>query len=138
MGILMPLAHGAWARTRGSSFKADPRYTPTSGFATFPWPTPEKQDQRHRVATAAVELLTRRSAICAEREIGLTALYNQIDDGAYTDLVTLHRKLDGAVAAAYGWPKTVAQDAAELVRRLADRNAEIASGARRYQPFGEQ
>ncbi len=60
-----------------------------------------------------------------------------MDDGAYTDLKALHRSLDEAVATAYGWPTVIAQDADEIVRRLAELNAEIAAGTRPYAPFPE-
>jgi len=47
-------------------------------------------------------------------------------------------KLDEAVAAAYGWPSSVAQDADEILRRLLAINEEIASGMRPYDPFGAE
>lgn len=34
------------------------------------------------------------------------------------DLKKLHKQLDEAVAACYGWPRSVAQDAPEIVRRF--------------------
>jgi len=52
------------------------------------------------------------------------------------DLKAMHRELDEAVAAAYGWPKAVAQDAGEIVRRLLTLNREISAGEREYDPFG--
>ena len=67
--------------------------------------------------------------------MGLTKLYNLMDEGAFADLAALHRRLDEAVAAAYGWPKSVAQDGPELVRRLSALNREIADGGRAYTPF---
>jgi len=30
--------------------------------------------------------MSRRSEICVERQIGLTQLYNEVDEGAYRDL----------------------------------------------------
>lgn len=87
MGILLSRAHGAWARVRGSTFKADPRYTPTSVFMTFPWPSPAPVAKRDQVAALSVELLARRrSEICGGRAIGLTKLYNDIDEGAHEDM----------------------------------------------------
>ena len=55
-------------------------------------------------------MVARRSTICLERQIGLTQLYNEVDDGAYRDLRDLHVALDEAVAAAYGWPASAAHD----------------------------
>lgn len=91
--------------------------------------------QRTRVADAASALYRRRSELCVEHSMGLTKLYNLMDDGAFADLASLHNSLDVAVAAAYGWPASAAQDAPELVRRLTALNRQIVEGSRPYQPF---
>ena len=135
MGVLMSRAHDAWAWAQSSTLKGDLRYTPTTAFMTFPWPDPITPAQRDAVAEASVALYTRRSGLCVEHEMGLTKLYNLMDEGAFADLAALHRRLDEAVAAAYGWPKSVAQDGPELVRRLSALNREIADGGRAYAPF---
>ncbi len=135
MGILLSKTHDAWAWAQSSTLKGDLRYTPTTVFATFPWPDPVSDAARERVAAAASALYARRSELCLEHNLGLTKLYNLMDDGAFTDLAALHRSLDVAVAAAYGWPAGVAQDAAELVRRLTELNREISEYARPYDPF---
>ncbi len=87
------------------------------------------------VADAARQMIARRSEICLERQIGLTKLYNEVDDGAYSDFRDLHRQLDEAVAAAYGWPTSVAHDPAESNRRLLELNRAIAAGEIEYRPF---
>ncbi len=135
MGILLSKAHDAWAWAQSSTLKGDLRYTPTTVFATFPWPDPVADDQRQSVATAASALCARRSELCLEHNMGLTALYNLMDDGGFTDLAALHKELDVAVAAAYGWPASVAQNPAELVARLTALNREIVEGGRSYNPF---
>ena len=58
-----------------------------------------------------------------------------MDDGGFADLQALHKRLDEAVAVAYGWPKSVAQDNAELVARLRDLNHQIIDGRVPYAPF---
>lgn len=136
MGTLASSAHSAWAWSRSSTLKADIRYTPSSAFESFPWPHPVTDDQLERVADASRRVIARRQEICVENQFGLTALYNLVDDGAYTDLKQLHRELDEAVAAAYGWPRAVAQDADEIVRRLLAVNRAITAGEREYDPFG--
>ncbi len=138
MGVLSSTIHDAWAKTRSSTIKGDPRYTNTSVFETFPWPFPVTNDQRESVAEASRRVIARRQEICAENSFGLTALYNAVDDGAYTDLKALHRELDEAVAAAYGWPKAVTHDGDKIVQRLLELNREIAAGSRKYDPFGTQ
>ncbi|MBR22157.1 MAG: hypothetical protein CMF57_06930 [Leifsonia sp.] len=134
-GLEIQAALGAFV-TQSSTLKGDLRYTPTTVFATFPWPDPVTDGQRQEVASAASALYARRSELCLEHGMGLTALYNLMDDGGFTDLAALHKKLDVAVAAAYGWPASVAQDSAELVRRLTDLNRQIVQRERPYDPFG--
>ena len=81
-------------------------------------------------------LYARRSEICLERQIGLTKLYNEVDDGAYRDLRELHDALDEAVAAAYGWPSSAAHDPQESNRLLLELNRASAAGEIDYHPFG--
>lgn len=138
MGILMSRAHDAWAWAQSSTLKGDLRYTPTTAFATFPWPDPVSETSRRKVAEAAATLYARRSELCIEHNMGLTKLYNLMDDGAFTDLADLHRALDVAVAEAYGWPASVAQNGPELVKRLTELNQEIVEGGRPYNPFGHE
>ena len=133
MGVLTSSAHIAWAMSESSTLRVDLRYTPTSCFETFPWPepTPKQQDGIGRLSAALIE---RRQAICVERGIGLTELYNGVDEGAWSDLRKLHHDLDAAVLRAYGWPASIADDPLELKNRLAARHREIAAGAP-YDPF---
>ncbi|HET7387504.1 MAG TPA: DNA methyltransferase [Nocardioidaceae bacterium] len=136
MGVLLSRAHGAWAWAQSSTLETRLRYTPTSVFETFPWPDPVTDVQRERVAEASRRLLARRTEICTSEQIGLTTLYNAVDEGAWTDLKTLHKELDEAVVDCYGWPGAVAQGDRELVRLLTERNREIVEGGREYRPFG--
>lgn len=135
MGVLCSRVHGDWVRAQSSTLRVDIRYTPTSAFETFPWPMPSN-DQRKEIAGIAKALIGRRQAICAERGIGLTPLYNEVDEGAYRDLRDLHRDLDRAVAVAYGWPASAAEDSVESNRRLLELNKQIAAGEVEYDPFG--
>lgn len=126
MGVLLSRAHEAWAWAQSSTLKGDLRYTPTTVFATFPWPRPT-DTQREAIAEASRALYERRSELCIEHNMGLTKLYNLMDEGGFQDLKALHKQLDEAVADAYGWPKTIAQNNAELVSRLRDLNRERAT-----------
>jgi hypothetical protein len=103
---------------------------------TFPWPDPVSEEIAERVAGVTRKIIEQRQKICAAENFGLTRLYNLVDEGAYADLKALHRELDEAVATAYGWPKTVAQDSEEIVSRLLQLNKEITTGQRPYAPFG--
>ena len=80
-------------------------------------------------------MIAHRREISLERQIGLTRLYNEVDEGAYRDLKELHRPLDGAVAAAYGWPRSAAHDPTESNRRLLELNQAIVAGRLAYEPF---
>jgi hypothetical protein len=108
---------------------------PTASFATFPWPDPISDAQREEIAELARKIVARRQEICLERQFVLTRLYNELDDGAYADLAALQRKLDEAVCAAYGWPRSIAGDPDETNARLLALNQEIAAGKRPYDPF---
>lgn len=103
-------------------------------FETFPWPEPSPT-QRDGIRTAVRALLERRSAVCAEREIGLTTLYNQVDEGAWSDVRDLQSALDVAVARAYGWDARLAREPLEVRLRLAERHAAIVAGQIEYAPF---
>lgn len=131
MGVLTSRIHGEWARAQSSTLRVDIRYTPTSAFETFPWPI----ENREEVAELAAALIERRREICVAEGIGLTRLYNLVDEGAWRDLRDLHRELDEAVAAAYGWPRAVGHDANESNRRLLELNQAISVGEVEYDPF---
>jgi N-6 DNA Methylase len=133
IGILISSTHGAWARSESSTLRIDLRYTPTSCFETFPWPQPN-DDLRGEIGAIAKQLIEQRQAICVEGEIGLTTLYNQVDDGAWSEIADLHRRLDEAVARAYGWKPAIAHDPLEIKARLAELHASISAGAP-YDPF---
>ncbi len=75
-----------------------------------------------------------RQAICIENELGLTDFYNQVDDGAWSEISNLHRQLDETVTRAYGWKPTIAHDPVEIKARLAELHASISSEAQ-YDPF---
>jgi hypothetical protein len=132
MGVLCSDIHREWARAQSSTLRVDIRYTPKTAFGTFPWPAGSLAE----VGGVSRRLYARRSEICLERHIGLTKLYNQVDEGAYSDLRELHEELDEAVAVAYGWPASAAYDPQESNRLLLELNRAIAAGEVRYRPFG--
>ena len=134
MGILTSSIHGAWAKSESSTLRIDLRYTPTSCFETFPWPQPDT-GMREEIGDVAKRLIESRQTICVANEIGLTDLYNQVDDGAWGEIAARHRELDHLVARAYGWPPTVADDPLEAKTQLAAIHAEITAGGFTYQPF---
>lgn len=134
MGVLLSRVHGRWAWAQSSTLKGDLRYTPTTVFATFPWP-PSDSHQRAQIGDIAKELIELRDKLSIERDIGLTKLYNECDEGAHKELRELHDQLDRAVSDAYGWPPSVLSDPVEITSRLLVLNAAIAAGEQEYTPF---
>ncbi len=134
MGVLLSRVHGSWAWAQSSTLKGDLRYTPTTVFATFPWP-PSDGHQRAQIGDIAKELIELRDKLSIERDIGLTKLYNECDEGAHKELRELHDRLDRAVSDAYGWPPSVLSDPVEITSRLLVLNAAIAAGEQEYTPF---
>jgi N-6 DNA Methylase len=136
MGLLSSRAHTAWTVARCSTLEDRLRYTPTTVFMSFPWPD-RSEESEAAVGSAAADLIEHRDRLCAEREAGLTQLYNELDEGAHRELRDLHLELDWAVADAYGWPRRAAQDDEEIVRLLLERNLAIGRGEIPYAPFPE-
>ena len=134
MGVLTSRVHTEWAAKKSSTLEDRIRYTPSSAFETFPWPQPSA-DQRERVASVARALLALRSTLCSEHEIGLTKLYNSVDEGAFSALRRSHEELDLAVVAAYGWSSAHLDDVRLRNRALYDLNAAILAGDVSYEPF---
>lgn len=134
IGVLTSRVHTDWARGRSSTLEDRIRYTPSSAFETFPWPQ-STEAQRERIAECSRELIGLRSTLCREHEIGLTVLYNRLDDGAYSALRSAHSDLDLAVLAAYGWSSALLEDERLRNRALLDLNSAILAGETPYAPF---
>ncbi|WP_007024684.1 DNA methyltransferase [Saccharomonospora iraqiensis] len=134
MGVLTSKVFEAWAWEESSTFETRIRFTPSTAFETFPWPAPSP-DEKEAVAEASRTLIMRRHEIVGDEQIGLTTLYNRVDEGAYVDLKKLHQDLDEAVIACYHWPKSIAQDQSEILKKLGYLNQQIGQGAGNYAPF---
>lgn len=86
--------------------RTDPTYTPQKVFETFPRPEPTPE-----LEAIGCTLDAERREIMLRRDLGLTKLYNLVNDPgleAGTDpdvdrMRAIHVELDAAVAAAYGW-----------------------------------
>ncbi|GAA2119650.1 DNA methyltransferase [Actinomadura napierensis] len=126
MGILCSNAFDAWAWNESSTLETRLLFTPSTAFETFPWPSPAPR-KREEVARTARALIALRQDLSRRDQVGLTELYNRLDDGAYSDLQIAHEQLNSAVAACYGWPSREAQDRLALLQRLGDLNRELGS-----------
>jgi len=102
--ILSSTCHQLWAITHGSTFGAGTRYTPSDVFETFPRP-----EESLALDAIGRELDETRRGIMLRRDLGLTKLYNLINDPDVThdpDVETMrdiHVRLDRTVMDAYGW-----------------------------------
>jgi methylase of polypeptide subunit release factors len=104
--VLSSSLHQTWAIKYGSGMRNDPRYTPSDVFQTFPRPDPTEW-----LDTIGRTLDGERREIMARRGLGLTKLYNLVNDPRTTDSVDadvarmreIHVELDHAVMDAYGW-----------------------------------
>jgi hypothetical protein len=131
-GVLHSRVHLVWTLAQCSWIGVgnDPSYSSSRTFETFPFPWPPgnepASDPRvEQIAAAARELVKHRNAWLNPpnastdelRKRTLTSLYNE----APTWLDGLHRTLDEAVLAAYGWP-TLSDD--EILKFLLQLNRE--------------
>lgn len=104
--VLSSSLHQVWTIKYCSTMKGDPRYTPSDAFDLFPRPK----------TASELELIGRildveRREIMLRRNLGLTDLYNLVNDPDLADssdadvarLREIHQTLDETVMAAYGW-----------------------------------
>ncbi len=104
--VLSSSLHQYWAINYGSTLETRARYTPSDVFETFPRPEPTPE-----LDAIGRTLDTERREIMLRRQLGLTKLYNLVNDpelapGQDADvdrMRAIHVELDAAVAAAYGW-----------------------------------
>ena len=143
LGVLQSASHLEWtyaacALLGVARFEQGHRYSKSVIFDPFPFPdaTPA---QRKTIGDLAEELdLTRRVALDENPGLTMTGLYNMVAALRAGEAMTpaaeaaavkararivqkLHADLDAAVAAAYGWPATLAP--ADIVAALAALNA---------------
>ncbi|WP_087075186.1 DNA methyltransferase [Arthrobacter sedimenti] len=104
LALLSSMPHQTWAIKYGSGMRNDPRYTPSDVFETLPRPAYTTPMRR------LGETLDReRRQIMLRRDLGLTTLYNLVNDPNImgdpdvTRLRDIHVAIDLAVMEAYGW-----------------------------------
>lgn len=108
LAMLSSAHHYWWAKARGSSMKADLRYTPSDVFETFPLPelTADLRELGERLDSF-------RRDVMLSRDLGLTKTYNLVfdrtcDDTDIAELRRIHREIDEATVRAYGWEDRIA------------------------------
>jgi len=101
--VLSSSVHQIWAMKHSPTMRADVSYSPSDVSLTFPRP-----DQSDRLAEVGRTLDSERREVMLRRKLGLTKLYNLVNDPDYTDddvtrMRDIHVELDQAVMEAYGW-----------------------------------
>ncbi len=147
-GVLHSRFHEQWALKLGTSLEDRPRYTPTTTFETFPFPSAGYlgraiADNAKRLDSLRCAWINPPDLVRIEPEVvsgypdrilpinaaaavklkqhTLTALYNERP--AWLD--NAHRDLDRAVAAAYGWPEDISTE--DALAALLELNRERAA-----------
>jgi hypothetical protein len=152
-GVLSSRIHVIWADTAGGRMGMgnDSRYNSSRCFTPFPFPTPtEAQQTEIRKLAEQLDVHRKRQQV-QHPTLTLTDLYNVVgklraglpltakeqvthENGLAAVVLELHKQLDAAVAAAYGWAPDLPD--AELLTRLVQLNqqraAEEAAGTVRY------
>jgi hypothetical protein len=101
--ILSSGIHQAWVIKYTATMRTDVSYSPSDVFLTFPRPKPTE-----RLEEAGRTLDNERREIMMRRDLGLTRLYNLVNDPDYIDedidrMRAIHVELDKAAGDAYGW-----------------------------------
>lgn len=151
LGVLSSRFHVTWALAAGGTLEDRPRYNKTRCFEPFPFPDPtDEQKQRIRELGERLDGHRKRQQ-AAHPDLTLTDLYNVLEkersgealtakerrvheQGLVAVLRQIHDDLDAAVAAAYGWPADLPEEAVleRLVALNAARAAEEAAGRVRW------
>ncbi len=105
-GVISSSVHWAWFVAKCTTLGPTPNYNAESIWDTLPWPQAPTQAQVTAVAEAAVALRTLRLALMTQHKLSLRDLYRILEQPGQNPLRTAHERLDAAVRAAYGMPKT--------------------------------
>lgn len=146
LGVLSSRIHVTWALAAGGTLEDRPRYNKTRCFDPFPFPACD-EGPKARIRELGEELDAFRKARQAEHPgLTMTGLYNVLEklkagsaldakekavheQGLVSVLLDIHRRLDAAVAEAYGWPADLDDEA--ILEWLVALNRERAEEERR-------
>ena len=128
--VVQSTIHEVWARKYSGALETRLRYSPTDCFETYAFPSGQWQSASQKLANIGERYHEHRRTLMVRLWLGLTETYNLFHDrnltpaevarvskkpneaeSGYAGIVqlrTLHRELDEAVLAAYGWTGQVA------------------------------
>lgn len=106
LAVLSSAMHRDWGVKYGTSMRQDPTYVPSAVFVTFPRPM-----ENSELSDIGRTLFETRQEIMQRRDLGMTSLYNMVNDPDISDssdediarLREIHKQLDETVMKAYGW-----------------------------------
>jgi hypothetical protein len=104
LAVISSTLHSLWMAKYGTTMRADPTYSPQKVFETLPRPALTDRSRR-----SGDRLNRDRGEIMLRRDLGLTGLYNRVNDPSVTldadvdRLREIHVEIDHAVMEAYGW-----------------------------------
>ncbi|NVK64980.1 MAG: GreA/GreB family elongation factor [Flavobacteriales bacterium] len=103
-GVLQSNIHEAWTTKYSSTMKNDVRYIVSDCFEAYPFPNQEIKD----IGTKTKSYFKKRNEVKSHHQIGLTKLYRLFHTNDELELTILklrelHKEMDEAVLAAYGW-----------------------------------
>ena len=124
LGILNSKVHLDWVEAQRSTLEDRTRYTNTTCFETFPFPQKPIEKHKEEVRKVMGELETFRVDLAKSRDKKITDIYNEFLTEPTSQLYKLHRQLDKAVVAAYGWKYIESEDYKEKLLAL---NIELTS-----------
>ncbi len=128
--VVQSTIHEVWARKYSGALETRLRYSPSDCFETFAFPSGQWQTENPKLTDIGKRYHEHRRALMLRLWLGLTDIYNLFHDrdlnpaevarlskkpneseAGYQDILqlrALHRELDEAVLAAYGWTGQVA------------------------------
>jgi hypothetical protein len=132
-GILSSSIHREWFDERCSKLESRPRYTPTTVWNSFPWPTDPHSQVVERISATVADIIDLRSKYLAEG-MPLYAQYDALRQPGRSALRDLHNALDTAVIEAYGF----ADEEDHLAQLLALNLAAVENPSSARSPGGKQ
>ncbi len=134
LGVITSIAHVVWIRANGSTLETRLRYGTQTCFENFPFPLDPSMLARDSVEGNMRSVLEARASAAASLGKGLTAVYNAMDRGAFSELRAAHQALNRSVLDCYGMPQSLLDDEPALLAALFDLN-EAAANDPNYAPF---
>ena len=103
LGILNSKVHLDWVEAQKSTLEDRTRYTNTTCYETFPFPTSAKEKEKGKIREIMTELENYRKQGAIDANITITDFYNLYINEPSSELFKLHQKLNQSVCSAYGW-----------------------------------